>query len=268
MDVFTLKIADLEYRSTLLEHKPYRDSANLHYRLELLDNEFKYLGKLDSIAAKLTSENIDQEAEDYSHFITSAYSNTVVLKSYVKALKEYSDREKRKKNGEAEKAQNALKWIVSGSDSIPATMYAKSTKYMPVFLEEEKYTMGLHYKDSVDVSGYFATIIPSRAADVNVLFPVDRTHFQPGDSASFKGSVISDAGGQLYFVLLYKQAKNKDDKVVATLAKIYRSDGLAWSVNYSLEFTPAEISFKPETGELTLRGDSKQNIVDKNGKLK
>ena len=90
----------------------------------------------------------------------------------------------------------------------------------------------MHYKDSVDVSGYFATIIPTREADVKVSFPVDKTHFQLADSASFKGSVISDAGGQLYFVLLYKQAKNKDEKVVATLAKIYRSDGLAWSVNY------------------------------------
>jgi hypothetical protein len=137
-----------------------------------------------------------------------------------------------------------------------------------VVLEEEKYTAGLHYKDSVDVSGYFATIVPTRKTDVNVNFPVDKTHFQLADSVSLKGSVISDAGGQLYFVLLYKQPKNKDEKVVATLAKIYRSDGLAWSVNYSLEFTPAEISFKPDTGELTLRGDSKQNVVDKNGKLK
>ena len=268
MDVFTLKIADLEYRSTLLEHKPYKDSANLHYRLELLDNEFKYLGKLDSIAAKLTGEHIDHKAEDYLHFITNAYSNTVVLKSYVKALKEYSDREKRKKNTEAEQAQNALRWIVSGNDSIPATLQAKSSRYRPVVLEEEKYTMGLQYKDSVDVSGYFATIIPTRAADVKVSFPVDKTHFQLADSASFKGSVISDAGGQLYFVLLYKLAKDKDEKVVVTLAKIYRSDGLAWSADYALEYAPAEISFKPETGELTLRGDSKQNIVDKNGKLK
>ncbi len=61
MDIFTLKISDLEYRSTLLEHKPYRDSADLHFRLELLDKEFKYLGKLDSIAGKLTAENIDNE---------------------------------------------------------------------------------------------------------------------------------------------------------------------------------------------------------------
>ena len=258
MDIFTLKISDLEYRSTLLEHKPYRDSADLHFRLDLLEKEFKYLAKLDSIAGKLTAENIDHEGEDYSHFITNAYSNTVVLKAYVKALKEYSDREKRKKNAEAEKAQNALRWVVSGNDSIPATLDAKSTKYRAVVLEEEKYSTGLHYKDSADVSAYFATIIPTRESDVKITFPVDKSHFQLADSAYFRGSVFSDAGGQLYFVLLYKQAKNKDDKVAATLAKIYRSDGLAWSANYVLEFSPIEISFKPETGELTLRGESQQ----------
>ena len=268
MDIFTLKISDLEYRSTLLEHKPYRDSADLHFRLELLDKEFKYLGKLDSIAGKLTAENIDNESEDYSHFITNAYSNTVVLKSYVKALREYSDREKRKKNADAEQAQNALRWIVSDNDSIPATLDARSSKYRSLVLEEEKYTAGLNYKDSVDVSGYFATIVPTREADVKIIFPVDKTHFQLADSVYFRGSIYSDAGGQLYFVLLYKQAKSKDEKVIATLAKIYRSDGLAWSANYVLEFSPSEVSFKPETGELTLRGESQQSIVDKNGKLK
>ncbi|HEX6227300.1 MAG TPA: hypothetical protein VFZ52_22945 [Chryseolinea sp.] len=268
MDLFTLKISDLEYRSTLLEHMPYRDSADIHYRLELLDEEFKYLGELDSIAAKLTAEDIDRKAENYTHFITNTYSNTVVLKSYVKALKEYSDREKRKKNAEAEEAERALRWIVSGPDSIPATTEAKSSMFRPVILEEEKYTAGLYYKDSVDVSGYFATIVPSRKSDVKILFPIEKSHFELTDSSSVKGSIFSDAGGQLYFVMLYNEAKTKNDKIAATVAKIYRSDGLAWSSNYLLEFKPIEILFKPETGELTLRGESDQSVVDKNGKIK
>ena len=268
MDIFTLKISDLEYRSTLLEHKPLRDSADIHYRLELLDNEFEYLGRLDSIAAKLTAEDIDREAEDYSHFITNTYSNTVVLKSYVKALKEYSDREKRKKNAQAEEAQNALRWIISGADSIPAMTDATSMAYKQLLLEEEKYTAGLYYKDSTEVSGYFATIVPSRAVDVKVNFPVDKTDFKLQDLPALKGRVLSDTGGHLYFVLLYNEAKTKDEKIPATVAKIYRSDGLAWSVNYQLEFIPLEISYKPETGELTLKGDSQQSVIDKNGKLK
>ena len=269
MDLFTLKISDLEYRSTLLEHKPYRDSADIHYRLGLFDEEFKYLGKLDSIAAKLTAEDIDRKAEDYSHFITNTFSNTVVLKSYVKALKEYSDREKRKKNARVEEAEKALRWIISGTDSIPAALDAKSAQFKPVVVEEEKYTAGLFYKDSVEVFGYFATIIPSRKSDVKVTFPIEKTHFELTDSSALKGHIYSDVGGQLYFVLLFNEAETKDKKVAATVAKIYRSDGLAWSSNYLLDFRPMEILFKPETGELTLRGgDTQQSVVDKNGKQK
>jgi hypothetical protein len=268
MDVFTLKISDLEYRSTLIEHKPYRDSTDLHFKMELLDKEFGYLGKLDSIAAKLTAEDIDREAEDYAHFITNTFNNTVVLKSYVKALKEYSDREKREKNVLSEKLQNSLKWIVSGHDSIPAMPDAKSHEYKPLVLDQEKYTAGLHYKDSSNVLGYFATIVPSRKADINVTFPVDKTNFSHADSTALKSLVFSNGNGQLYFVVVYNEKKTKDDKVAATVAKIYRSDGLAWSTSYHLGFSPTEILFKPETGELTLKGDSQQGVIDKNGKLK
>jgi hypothetical protein len=268
MDVFTLKISDLEYRSTLLEHKPLRDSADIHFRKKLLDKEFLHLNKLDSIASKLTAEDIDREAEDYAHFITNTYNTTIVLKSYVKALKEYAEREKRKKNVQVEQIENALRWIISGSDSIPAMMDATSSAYKPVVMAEEKYTAGLHYVDSVEVSGYFATIVPSRVPDIKVTFPVDKPSFKRDELPSIKGVVSSDTGGQLYFVMIYNESKNDDNKVAATVAKIYRSDGLAWSENYQLDFVPTEISFKSETGELILKGDSHQNTLDKNGKLK
>jgi hypothetical protein len=48
-------------------------------------------------------------------------------------------------------------------------------------------------------------------------------------------------------VLVYTD-KSKEDKYAATLAKIYRSDGLAWAVNYELAFIPREISFKADSG--------------------
>lgn len=269
MDIFTLKISDLQYRSTLLEHKPLRDSADIHFKMELLDKEFEYLRRLDSIAAKLTAEDIDRKAQDYAHFIQNAYSNTVVLKSYVKALKEFSDREKRKKNEEAEKIENALKWVISGTDSIPAMPGLRSRTFIPLNVEEEKYSVGLYYTDSAEVSGYFATIVPTRKADVKIIFPVDRSYFSLADLQSLKGLITSDASGQLFFILLYNEKKTDADKVAATLAKIYRSDGLAWSENFQLEFIPNDILLKPETGEVSIKGgESQQIIVDKNGKSK
>lgn len=268
MDIFTIKIADLEYRSTLIEHKPFRDSADIHFQERLLTKELTYLDRLDSIASKLTAEDIEKEAEDYAHFITNTYNNTVILKSYVKALKEYADREKRKADLELTEVKNSLRWIVSGSDSIPASFDAVSRAYKPLVMAEEKYTAGLHYKDSVEVSGYFATIVPTRKPDVNVTFLVDKNDFSLSDSETLKGMVYSDTGGHLYFVVLYNEKKSDSNKVAATVAKIYRSDGLAWSENYQLGFVPTELLFKPETGELTLKGDDQQIIVDKNGKSK
>jgi hypothetical protein len=268
MDIFTLKISDLEYRSTLLEHMSHRDSADIHFRKQLLEKEFVYLNKLDSAADKLTAEDIEAEAADYAHFVTNAYSNTVVLKSYVKALKEYAEREKRKKNAEAEEIENALRWIVSGNDSIPAMLDAGSPSYKPLAMVQEKYTAGLHYIDSAEVSGYFATIVPTRAAEVLVRFPIDKTYFPLADLPAYKSIIYSDAAGQLYFVLIYNEKRTEANKVAATLAKIYRSDGLAWSVNYLLEFIPTEILFKPETGEVTVKGETVESIVDKNGKMK
>jgi hypothetical protein len=186
----------------------------------------------------------------------------------VKALKEYAEREKRKKNAEVAEIENALRWIVAGNDSIPAMLDAPSDKFRPLAMVQEKYTAGLHYQDSAEVSGYFATIVPTRVADVVVTFPVDKPNFPLADLPVYKSIVYSDAAGQLYFVLIYNEKRTQQNKVAATLAKIYRSDGLAWSVNYLLDFVPTDIIFKPETGEVTLKGDTVESIVDKNGKMK
>jgi hypothetical protein len=268
MDIFTLKISDLEYRSTLIEHEAYRDSADFHFRKKLLQRELIYLNKLDSTADKLSPADIDRKSADYEHFITNAYSNTVVLKSYVKALKEYAEREKRKKNAEAAEIENALRWIISGNDSIPAMPDARSSLYKPLIIVPEKYTAGLLHKDSSQVSGYFATIVPTRTADIVINFPVDPLHFPAADSANFRSQIYADAAGQLFFVLIYNENKNSNDKIALTLAKIYRSDGLAWSVNNFIDFIPTEIVFKPETGEVTLTDENTESVFDKNGKLK
>lgn len=268
MDIFTLKISDLEYRSTLIEQRSLRDSADLNFRKKLLERELIYLNKLDSTADKLTPADIDRKSADYEHFITNAYSNTVVLKSYVKALKEYAEREKRKKHAAAAEIENALRWIITDKDSIPAMLDASSPKYKPLVLVQEKYTAGLQYADSADVSGYFATIVPARTADIVINFPVDKTYFPLADSSNYKSIVYADAAGQLYFVLIYSERRTDNDKIPAALAKIYRSDGLAWSVNNFIDFVPTEILFKPETGEVTLKDETVESVVDKNGKMK
>jgi hypothetical protein len=266
MEVFCMKTSDLEYRSTLMENKKLRDSANVHLQLQLLNNEMKYLRKLDSISSKLASEDIDQKALDYAYFITNTYGNTIVLHSYIKALKEYSDREKKKKNEQLTRLHESLNWIIDGADSIPAKSGVVGSKYVPLFTVEEKFTVGLAFKDSLTADGYFYNVSASRKPEIKFSFPVDKVSFKKSTIPSTKALTYADPNGSLYYVLVYSDRVAKD-QYPATLTKIYKADGVAWSNNLVLPFIPSEISFKPETSELTIKDSNKQMLVDKNGKV-
>lgn len=266
MEVFSLKIADLEYRSALLENIPQKDSGNVHLQLAMLNAEIRFLNKLDSIAGRLAVANIDVKSLDYNHFINNTYSNTVVLKSYVKALKEYAEREKIKKAVEMDRRIRALDWIIDGSDSIPLNPGVASNGHNSLYTSPEKYTVGIRMSDSTNSEGYFYTITPARKPEVKVAFPVDKLSFKARNINSTKGLSYADAGGQIFFVLICSEQPTKE-KYPATLAKIYRSDGLAWSNNYPLSFQPKEILFRQDTGEVTLKNETQQIVIDKNGKM-
>lgn len=265
MAVFNLKTADLEYRSILLEHAPLRDSADIHLQISMLNKEMKMLDKLDSISEKLSKQNVDEKALDYEHFINNTHSNTAVLKSYIQALMEYGGREQRKKNAMLALRLKSLNYIVDGADSIPLSVEMTSA-FKPLFTTEEKFTMGLSFRDTVHIKGYFYTITPSRKPEVRALFPVDKLSFKPRNLSETKALAYSDGAGQIYYVLVYSEKAVKE-KFPATLAKIYRSDGLAWSIDYALTFVPSELVLTADTGELTIRNDIHQTVVDKNGKV-
>jgi tetratricopeptide (TPR) repeat protein len=266
MEVFSLKTADLEYRSALIENLPMNDTADVHLKLGMINTEMRLLNKLDSIASKLSLENLDQKSDDYQHFITNTYNNSTVLKSYVKALKEYAEREKRRKTDDLSIRLKALDWIIDGTDSIPLKTQVDRSRFKPLFTENEKYTLGLHVHDSTTTNGYFYTITTTRKPEVKVQFPVDKSSFKERKLRSAKSLSYAEGSGQLYFVLVYSEQGNKD-KYPATLAKIYRTDGLAWSNNIALTFIPKELVLKPETGELTIKNDTQQTVIDKNGKV-
>jgi hypothetical protein len=222
---------------------------------------------LDSVAAKLLAEDLDKRALDYDYFVKNTFSTTAVLKSYVKGLKDYAEREKKIKDAELAKRSETLRWLLNGTDSIPLFKESSRSKFKPLAVIDEKYTAGLQYADSLNPTGYFYTINPTRIPDVKVLFPVETASFKEARLASSKALTFSDPGGQIYFVLVYSDRSNQNS-YAATLAKIYRSDGLAWSMNYQLPFVPREMSFKPDSGELTITGDNnQQNTMDKNGKV-
>ncbi len=266
MQVFSLKTADLEYRSAVLDHKDFLDSADVHLKLRLIQKELKVLSKLDSIASKLSKDDIQEKALDYAEFVENTYGSTTVLSSYISTLKEYASREVRSKNTALGNGLKSLNWILDGADSVPLLGQFASNPYKALFTFPEKFTIGLQLKDTTNAQGYFYTVTPGRKPEVKVLFPVDRASFKQRMLPSTKSISYADAAGQIFFVAVYSEKATRD-KYPLTLAKIYRSDGLAWSHNYQLAFIPKEITLKSETGEITLKNDTHQTVIDKNGKF-
>ena len=266
MEVFGLKTSDLEYLSVLIEDKLLRDSADYHIRVKTLDAELKLLDKLDSISNLLSDDAIDKRAKDYDDFISNTYGNVLVLKSYVKTIKDFASRERKRKSDQRQAILRSLEWIVDGTDSIPLVKQIDRNRFKPLQTIDEKTTLGIHVMDGAKVDGYFYTITPSRKPELKVIFKVDTAFNDLNILPATKGISYSDAAGQIYYVLVYSEVVH-NTKHPATLAKIYRSDGLAWSMNYKLGFQPKEILFRPETGEVTLKNETQITVIDKNGKV-
>ncbi len=267
MDVFALKIADIEYKSTLLENKNSKDSSNVYLLLSAVQSEVKCLNKLDSVSDKLLKRNLDEDILNYHQFVNNTFTKGDILKSYIRSLKDYSEREKSGKNRELAFRTEALKWLVNGSDSIPLFNEAPRSKFWPLVVLQDKYTAGLVFSDSVSGQGYFYSITPSRKPDVKVTFPIDKATMKERRQQGVKAFVTSDPAGQVFFVVIYME-RMVNGKHPATIAKIYKSDGLSWSHSFGFDIVPEEIVFVSDTGELVIKSSGETFVsIDKNGKL-
>jgi hypothetical protein len=252
MDIFALKIADLEYKSTLLENGNVRDTANVHVLLSAVQREVKYLSRLDSVATKVSSRNLDEDILNYQQFVNSTFTKGDILKSFIRSLKDYSAREMSGKNRELAFRTEALKWLVNGNDSIPLSNEVPRSKFWPLVVLQDKYTAGLVFSDSVSGQGYFYSITPSRKPDVKVTFPIDKATMKERRQQGVKAFVTSDPAAQIFFVVIYME-RMVNGKHPATIAKIYKSDGLSWSHSFGFDIVPEEIVFVPDTGELVIK---------------
>ena len=272
MQVFGMKIAELEYTSEVLQNRHLKDSANAQLHLANVKNEVKALNKLDSIAGQFSDTGFDEEVTNYHDFVTSAYGTPAVLRSLIKTTKEFAEREKLKKTSELTRREEAFKWLVIVKDSIPIILPPmRESRYKSLIIVNESYTAGLMYADSLTSSGYFYSITPSRVPDVKVSFPVDKTTFKKRNLPLIKALSVTDGKNQIYFVGFYSENK-KGDKYPFILTKVTRPTGLTWSNNYLIDGLPSELIFNSESGELSVKinngaGDSKLLVIDKNGKL-
>lgn len=264
--LFNLKIAEVNYRSDLAAHVLLKDSANIPLKLNLAKQELKAVKVLDSLAKALPVSLIDEKADDYEYFIKNTYNQASVLKSYVRGLQEFAEREMALKDFEVKFRTKGINWLTVEDDSVSLQLNPGLDKaYQPLVIMPEKYTAGLHFKDSVATSGYLYGITLSRKPDLAIKFPVD-VGYKHKTLAQSKAFIVHDAGEQIFFVILYNENKVKD-KLTVTVAKIYRSDGLAWSNHFKVDMPPASATFI--NGELIVTGfDDKKWVLDKNGKMK
>ncbi len=267
--VFEVKKTELKYQSNVIIHKPLKDTSNVKLKLAYLTVELKNIHHLDSITGILAKRDLSAESGNYSHFITKSYGTKAVLASLISTTLDYAHREKLKKEIEWEATMQATKWLVNGADSIPL-FFEKSTElqHKPLVIIEEKYTVGLAYKDSL-ATGYLYSITPTRIPDVKATFSVDQINFKKRNLPIIRCLSTSDAAGQVFYSVIYSEGK-VEEKFPVTVTKVYRSDGLAWSNNLKLEMLPTELTYSDESGELSIKitsgSENKIVVLDKAGK--
>ncbi|HWA35871.1 MAG TPA: hypothetical protein VG737_17130, partial [Cyclobacteriaceae bacterium] len=207
LDVFGMRIADLEYGSQVSEDRPLRDSLNAALYVSGLQKEIRLARKTDSLAAVLVNKDMEAESANYRNFVTASYGTAEVLKNLIKTTKEFSAREIERKEREMKKRDAAMKWILDGQDSVPLFLeVSSSSRLKPLILHEMNYTAGLKYVDSV-ASGYFYPILPTRRPDGKAAFPVDNAAFRKRNLPFTKALTIQDEKGLVSFLMFYSEVK-------------------------------------------------------------
>lgn len=271
LKIFEIKVSELAYGSQIVEDRSLKDSLNVDLHLTAVRKELALVKKIDSLSGLLAERNLDEEAENYKHFVTHAYGTPTVLKSQIKSTKEFAMREVALKESELKRKTESLRWLVVATDSIPLFMEVLPTsRFKPMIVEGGKFTTGLQYADSL-ATGYFYFISSSRKPDTKGTFPVDQAVFKKRNIPFTKPLSAQDEKSQVYFIMFYSEAKIKD-KFPATIAKIHRVDGLRWTINYSFDQSPEQLIYSPDTSELSVRtknaaGEVLGVVFDKNGKV-
>jgi len=268
MDLFAVKIAELEYRSLEIENNQRTDTSSLHVKMDMARKALSYASKLDSVSRGVMARNLDSLALDYPHFVTASYGNIGNMKGMVKAASEYASAAHAREQEKLAKLSESMRWIVSGPDSIPLFMGKVNSKFRPLIIAEERFTAGIQYADSISPLGYLYSINVTRTPEVKVTFPVEKNSFRESQVDATKALSFIDVAGNLYYVLIYSVRPGTDNQFDVTLAKIYKSDGLAWSTNYKLAFIPKELQFATLTGEVSILGEEgEKTTLDKKGAI-
>jgi hypothetical protein len=126
---------------------------------------------------------------------------------------------------------------------------------LPLLIEAERYTAGLHTINDQMVQGYFYQITGSRMLSLHAEFPLDPVVFAKHKSSLLTAQITGSKDGSVYFTILSSkevlQGKNN-----VNISKIYAADGLSWSNSFSMPGVPIQVSYLQESGELSITVES------------
>jgi hypothetical protein len=268
IDVFNLKICELDFASELALDRRFRDSTGLVLRQGLYKKQIKYLSRIDSVVDLLSKRDFDSDALNYRAFVMNSYGSADVLKKQIKSTGDFAISEKAERDRRVIGIEQALHWVIDQADSIPVTSSATSRKYFPLATVADKYTYGLTFKDS-SAFAYFYTVTPSRKVALKSRQRVDSTVFKKTRLPLTKSLSFVDAPHQTYYVVMYSERKVAD-KIAATVYKVAGKDGLVWQKAFKLEGTPIEAVVGRENGELSLKletgNGAKAFVIQRDGK--
>jgi hypothetical protein len=258
-----LYAASHEFRSSRGRSAALNDSLDVHFQLDLVRDEMRALERVDSAANLLRQKDLKAAAHLYARFLPPELRTTEALQSLIDTLADAADAERQRVSDNLLAREVAARRLRVGDELIPLHTTDTLSAYRPLLTEDERYTIGVKRMDSVSVAGYFYSITPSRVPDIAATFVLDTAAFGPRHWPSVK-ALSTDANGLVYYVLIYAD-RSDQEKFPAKVAKVYRVDGLAWTMDLQLDFLPESLDYKADTGMLAIRGEQ-TIIIDKNGK--
>lgn len=261
--VFSLRDAELRYKSLLIDNKNYADSSNVLYQLDVLGRSLDALNAMDSVVNILVGKNLQEESKNYQYYIDTQFQGVESFQAYVKGKLDYAIDQKRAKKAEFERKIERSRWLIAGNDSIPLFKVTDTTnQYIPLSIDE-KLTTGLYFSDDESVQGYFAMVEPSRVPKTNIKFDVNKEYFNRTNVENITSRSIADEGGHIYYVMMCIQ-KPEQEAYVAVINKIYSSDGLSWTKQVDLLAAPMDLSYDAGSGDFIVEYDP-QNLEGTNG---
>ncbi|MDH5604249.1 MAG: hypothetical protein OEY51_09925, partial [Cyclobacteriaceae bacterium] len=274
-------------KEELLYHKTRRllqrgklDTADFDSSIRLIEKEIKALSVLDSMVDLVTKYDIDENIRNYKTYMDTRYEGYKGLDKYLKERLSFNTTRMKDLQKELDEFLFRNSFMLVRSDTVFIDDKVEGFKgaygYHPLFTTE-LFTSGVKMTENT-LQGYFTEVNKARKTDILYQFQIDSS-FQVGHT-NLVG--YSDAGGQLYYLLYFKDtsevdpvdplkegnsenikiddlvaeadtmAVNKDMFWHATVVKLYKVDGPSWIKSIKVPYKPGEIILN-QKGELTIK---------------